>query len=112
MKTTKALKTATIWNCIFCFSCVLSTVCFAIDEYYDVSTLFGIGILAIYGWMVNPFPIISCFRCLKTYLAERKIPLYKQTIGRKWIWIIIWPIITTILWVICSVLFVEFTGGV
>jgi hypothetical protein len=111
-KTLKALKTATIWNCIFCFSCVLSTICFAIDEYYDVSILRGIGIITVYGWMVNPFAIISCFRCLKVYLLERKDPDYKQIIGRKRFWIFIWPIITTVLWLFGGLLFVKFTGGV
>ena len=112
MKTLKALKTATIWNCIFCFSCILSTVCLAIDEYYNASKLFSIGILSVYGWMVNPFAIISCFWCLKAYLSERKDPDYKQIIGRKWVWIFIWPVITTALWLLGGLLFVKFTGGV
>ncbi len=112
MKTLKALKTATIWNCIFCFSCILSTVCFAIDEYYNASLLFSIGFLFVYGWMVNPFAIISCYWCLKAYLSEHKDPDYKQIIGRKWVWIFIWPIITTALWFLGGGLFVKFTGGV
>ena len=112
MKTLKALKTAAIWNCVFCFSWVLSTACLVIDEYYDISFFFSFGIIFIYGWMVNPFPIISCFRCLKVYLKERQNPYYEHVIGRKWIWIFIWPIITTILWIIGGGLFVKFTGGV
>ena len=111
MKTLKAIKTATIWNCIFCFSCVLSTVCLAIAEGYD-SRLFDVGMIAVYGWMVNPFPIISCIRCLTVYLAERKNPMYQQMIGRKWVWIILWPVITTVLWIVSGGLFVKFTGGV
>ena len=112
MKTIKALKAVTIWNCIFCFFWILSILCLAIHEYYDVYILFGIGVIGIYGWMVNPFPIISCYRCHKIYLAERQVPLYKQQVGKKWVWIYIWPIITTVLWIVGGVLFVEFTGGV
>ena len=112
MKTLKALKTVTTWNCIFTVSWILSIASLAIDEYCDVSILFSIGILAIYGWMVNPFAIISCFRCLKIYLAERSNPEYKQVIGRKWVWTWIWPIITTILYILGAGLFVKFTGGV
>ena len=112
MKTLKALKNATIWNCVFCFSWVLSTACLVIDEYYDIRFIFSFGIIFIYGWMVNPFPIISCFRCLKVYLTERKIPINKQLIGRKWVWIFIFLFVTTVLWILGVGLFVKFTGGV
>ena len=112
MKTLKALKTATIWNCVFCFSCVLSIIYFGINDYYDVGVLFRIGDIAVCGWMVNPFAIISCLRCLKVYLAERKNPDYKQKIGKKWVWVLVFPVITTALWILGFLLFVRFTGGV
>ena len=111
-KTLKALKTATIWNCIFCCSCILSTVCFALNHFYGISLFFSIGVLVMYGWIVNPFGIISCFRCLKVYLSEYKTPGSKQIIGRKWIWIFVWPIVTIAFWLIAGGLFIEFTGGV
>lgn len=112
MRTLKELKSVTIWNCIFCFSCILSTVCLVIDEYCEVNKLFNIGMLAVCGWMVNPFAIISCYRCLKVFLMERKNPDHNKIIGRKWVWIFIWPVVTTILWVLGGLLFVNYTGGV
>ena len=112
MQTIKALKAAAVWSCVFCASCILSTVCFAVDECYDVKVLFVIGVITVYGWMVNPFAIISCFRSLKIYLAERKKPDCKQMIGRKWVWIIVFPIITTVFWLLGGLLFIKFTGGV
>ena len=112
MKTLSTLKVAAKHNCVFCFFWIISIACLAIYEYYNVYTLFGIGVIAVYGWMVNPFAIISCFRCFKVYLTERKNPNYKQIIGIKWIWIFLFPIITTFLWLLGGVLFIEFTGGV
>lgn len=112
MKTIKALKTVTIWNCIFCFSCILSVICLAINHYCNTNALSLIGAISVYGWMVNPIPLILCIRCFKLYLKERKDELTKQAIGWKWIWIFVWPIITTILWLLSGGLFVMFTGGV
>lgn len=112
MKTLKKLKTTFILNGIFCFCCIASTICLAINHYCNIYIFFGIGVLLAYGWMVNPFAIISCFRCFAAYLSERKMPECKQLIGRKWVWIIIWPIITTILYLLSAGLFIAFTGGV
>ena len=112
MKTLKALKTATIWNCIFCLSCIISIICFAVNHYYNTNLLSLIGTLFVYGWMVNPIPLILCIRCFKLYLTERKNEKSKQTIGNKWIWIFIWPVITTAFWVLGGGLFVVITGGV
>ena len=111
MKTLKTLKTMNIWNSVFCVSWAISLLCLLIDKYYDI-LLVNIGLITIYGWMTNPFAIISCFQCLIAYLADRKNPTYKQLIGKKWVWIFIWPIITTLLFIIGGGLFVEITGGV
>ena len=112
MKTLKALKAVAIWNCIFCFSCVASTVFLAIHHYFHLDSYLHIGVLFVYGWMVNPFAIISCFRGLKIYLTERTILECKHLIGKKWIWFVVLPIVTTVLWLLVGGLFVEFTGGV
>ena len=112
MKTLKALKTATIWSCIFCLSCIISIICFAINHYHKSNFLSLIGTSFIYGWMVNPIPFILCVRCFKIYLTERKNEIAKQTIGRKWIWIFILPVITTAFFVFGGGLFVLITGGV
>lgn len=55
MKTLNALKAVAIWNCIFCFSCVASTVFLAIHHYFHLDSYLHIGVLFVYGWMVNPF---------------------------------------------------------
>ena len=112
MKTVKALKITSILNGIFCFSCILSIICFAVNHYYKTDLLSLIGALFVYGWMVNPIPLISCILCFVLYLTERKIETVRQTIGRKWIWIFIWPFITTAFWVFGGGLFAVITGGV
>ena len=112
MKTLKALKIASILNSIFCLSCIISIICLAINHYYKTNLLSLIGAIFVYGWMVNPIPLILCIRCFKLYLTERKNEKSKQTIGRKWIWIFIWPVITTAFFVLGCGLFVVITGGV
>ena len=112
MKTLRALKIASILNSIFCLSCVISIICFAVNHYYQTNLLSLIGVLFVYGWMVNPIPLISCVLSFKFYLTERKSEMARQIIGQKWIWIFIWPVITTAFWVIGGGLFVEITGGV
>ena len=112
MKTLRALKIASILNSIFCLSCIISIICFAVNHYYKTNLLSLIGAISAYGWIANPIPLILCIRCFKLYLTERKSEIAIQTIGRKWIWIFIWPIITTAFWVFGGVLFVVITGGV
>ena len=112
MKTLRALKIASILNSIFCLSCIISIICFAVNHYYQTNLLSLIGVLFVYGWMVNPIPLISCILCFILYLTERKVETERQTIGWKWIWILIWPVITTAFWVFGGGLFVIITGGV
>jgi len=111
MKTLKALKISFVLNCIFCIFCILSTLCLVMDRYFDIAILFAIGQLSIFGWLLNPLALISSFWGLKTYLKERKTPEQKKLIGNSWIWACVWPVITTVLWLVCMVLFVQYTGG-
>ena len=112
MKTLKALKITSILNGIFCFFCIASTVCFAINRYFDMREFFSIGTILIYGWIINPVGIVSFIVCLALFLGERKSPEAMQIMGSKWIWLFAWPIITTVLYVIAGGLTVAFTGGV
>ena len=98
MKTLKALKITSVLNGIFCFFCIASTVCFAINRYFDIRAFFSVGRLLVYGWIINPVGIVSFIICFKLFLTERKSPEAKQVIGMKWIWIFVWPIITTVLY--------------
>ena len=117
MKTIKALKITSVLQIIFCIFCIASTVCFAISHYQCIAgdnwrTSFDIANILIYGWVVNPVAPVSFIICLVLFLAERKQPENRQLIGRKWIWIFIWPAITTLFYFAAGILAVVFTGGV
>ena len=112
MKKLKALKITSILNGIFCFCCIASIVFYALNHYYDIYTFFGLGVLLSYGWIINPVGIVSFVLCLSLFLSERKKQEAKQVIGRKWIWIFVWPIITTVFFIISGLLFIKYTGGV
>ena len=111
-KTLKALKITSILNGIFCFFCIASTVCFAINRYFDISQFFSIGNIFTFGWIINPVGIVSFVVCLSLFLSERKNQEAKEVIGRKWVWIFIWLMVTTILYLTAGGLTVAFTGGV
>ena len=112
MKTLRNLKIAFVFNGIFCLSCILSTTCFAVARYFDSRLFFDIGNIFIYGWIINPIGIISFLFCLVPFLRERKAPEDRQAMGKKWIWIFLWPIITTLMYFAAGMLTVAFTGGV
>ena len=117
MKTLRALKITSILQIIFCVFCIASTVCFAISHYQCIAgdnwrIAFNIANVLIYGWIANPVAPISFVVCITFFLIERKQPNNRKLIGRKWIWVFIWPIITTILYLTAGGLTVAFTGGV
>ena len=112
MKTLKALKITCILNGIFCLFCIASTVCFAVNHYLYLRDYFSVGSILVYGWIINPVGIVSSIICLTSFLTERKSQGAKQVIGMKWIWIFIWPIITTIFYITAGGLMVVLTGGV
>lgn len=112
MKTLKALKITSVLQIIFCFFCIASTFCFAISRYCDSRFFFNMGNVLVYGWIINPVAIISFVVCLALFISERKQPETKQHLGKKWIWIFAWPVITTVLYITAGVLQVAFTGGI
>lgn len=112
MKTLKVLKIASILQSIFCFFCIASNICFAITRYFNLRVFFDIGNVLIYGWIANPIAPFSFIICLIVFLVERKSPKDRQLIGKKWIWIFVWPVITTIFYFATILLLVALTGGV
>ena len=113
MKTLKALKITSILQMIFCLLCIASTICFALAHYSaEWRTPFRIANILVYGWLINPVAPISFVICLLLFLVERRQEENRQLIGRKWIWIIAWPIITTLFYFSTLILTIAFTGGV
>lgn len=116
MKTLKALKVTSILNSIFCLCCIISLTCFAIRGYFVLDRFENIiailGTITFSCWMINPIGIVSFCVCIELFLKERKNQEAKQTIGLKWIWIFVWPVITTVFYFVSIYLLVEITGGV
>ena len=112
MKTIKALKITSALQIIFCLFCIAATICFGICRYADSSQAFQIANILTYGWIVNPIGPVSFIICGAFFLIERKQPEHRQLIGKNWVWIIVWPVITTVFYFAASILMVAFTGGV
>lgn len=112
MKTVRALKITSILNGIFCFFCIASTLCFAINRYFDLREFFHIGNTLVYGWMLNPVGIVSFAVCLVLFLKEIKIPEAKQAMGKRWIWMFVWPVVIAVFYVSAIIFLVSLTGGV
>ena len=111
MKTLKALKITSILNSIFCFCCIVSLSCLAISRYCELGTFENI--IAIIGgisslcWIINPVGIVSFIICLILFLEESR-----QLLSKKWIWIFIWPVITTVFYFTSIYLLIGITGSV
>jgi len=112
MKTLKALKITSILQILFCVCCIASVLCFALDDNYKSDLLFGFGMILFVNYIINPIGIVAFIINLIMFFVERKRPENRNLIGKKWVWIFIWPVVTTVLWLASVVLFVQFTGGV
>ena len=88
MKTVKALKITSVLNSIFCLFCIASTICFAVNRYFDLRVFFDIANILVYGWVINPVAIISFVVCLVLFICEHKESEAKQVMGKKWVWIL------------------------
>ena len=112
MKILKALKITSILQIIFCFCCILFSVCLIADAWGQIKLPFFLFAAAGLGWMVNPTPFLSFIVCLALFLGERNAPGARQLIGRKSLWIFLWPIIDIIFYLTAVGFLVEATGGV
>ena len=112
MKTLKLLKITSILQIIFCLLCIASTVCFAIASFCESQLFFEIADALIRFWIINPVAPISFLICLPCFLIERRNPESRAIIGRRWVWIFLWPVITALMYLTAGMLTVAFTGGV
>ena len=114
MKTLKALKITSVLNGIFCLCCILFLACTAINRYGALgeaeNIIAVIGRIFLWGWLINPVGIVSFIVCLTLFAVERKDPVAKQVIGLKWIWIFVWPVITTVFYFVSIGLMVDISG--
>lgn len=112
MKTIKWLKTSIALQSIFAFFCIASSLCFAINRYFDLSIFFTLGNILIYGWIINPIGLISVVVGLIIFFSEKGVEENHKIIGNKWIWFILFFVIDILLYLTAGVLTGAFTGGV
>ena len=112
MKTIKWFKTSIVLQSIFAFFCIASSLCFAINRYFDLRILFTLGNILIYGWIINPIGLISVVVGFVLFFSEKSNNEHRKIIGKKWIWFIVLLVIDILLYVTAGVLTVAFTGGV
>jgi len=114
MKTLKALKITSVLQIIYCFCCIIFIISIKVNHFYSISVIRDIvtfiRVLTTFGWLINPIGIISFIICLLLFLTEHKHKENKQLIGKKWIWIFIWPVITAIFYLISLGELVVFAG--
>ena len=112
MKTLRGLKISSIVNGIFCFFCIVFIICMILSHHFGTKVVAVIYVTATIGWMFNPMPIISFILCRRLYSMERCSPEARQIIGKKYIWIYIWPVISVLFYFAAMRCLVDFTGGV
>lgn len=112
MKTIKWLKTTIVLQSIFAFFCIASSLCFAINRYFDLRVFFSLGNILVYGWLINPIGLISVVVGFIFFFFEKSNDENRKIIGKKWIWFIVFFIIDILLYLTAGMLLVVFTGGV
>lgn len=112
MKTLKALKITSILSVLHCLWSIIFVACLIISWHFNSDIITNIGVISIFGWMINPLPVISASISLTLYWDERHSPEAKQLIGKKYIWIFIWPLITSIFYFIAMGFFLYAARGV
>lgn len=112
MKTLKTLKITSFFQFIYCLYCFVPTIFFIISDNTGNFTYTEIGIFLFCFTIINPTVIVSFCVNISKFLAEFRDPEQKKIIGYKWIWIFIWPVLTTMFFIISGLLFIKYTGGV
>ena len=110
MKTLKTLKITSILNGIFCFFCVAFVICLFINQHDSNNIVKIIGGISGIGWLINPTPLISFILCVGAFSDEHHCPDMRQIIGKKYLWIYIWPVITTLCYFATLGFLIELTG--
>lgn len=112
MKTLKSLKYTSIFQIIYCLYCLIPIFFIVLGKSSGIFTYTEIGTFLFCFVVINPTAIISFIINMSCFLAELKDSDQKKIIGLKWVWIFIWPIITTVFFITSGTIFTLLTGGV
>lgn len=112
MKTLKALRIAAVLNGIYCLCCIAYAICLTLYQHIHSPVIKTIGVITGLGWLLNPSPVIAFVMCRVRYSAERRSPEARQLIGKKYVWIYLWPVIAAACYFAAMGTLIEITGGV
>jgi len=98
--------------CFFLVFSVLSNLGFWFHRLTLNEIFFQIGLLCMYGWMVNPLPLLFSAFGFAHYLSERKNSEVRIAVGRSWLLFPVMMVVSAVVWLVSIILMVEFTGGV
>lgn len=109
MKTLKALKITSIIQIIYCIYCSVIALLLFIGSVAKINLLLLAGTFLFYYTIeVSMFIAPVCFIVnLVIFLKERKCPEERKAIGKKWIWIFIWPIIVSIFFALQAMVLIR-----
>lgn len=109
MKTQKALKITSVIQGIFCAYCLISTLLIIIGTSTGPIILANSMLFLFYSTVeFSIFIMPICFIVnLAILIKERKCPEQRKLLGKKWIWIFIWPIIVIFSFIVLCLPFLR-----
>lgn len=109
MKTLKTLKITSIIQSIYCAYCLISTLLIIIGVSIGPIILANSMLFLFYSTVeFSIFIMPICFIVnLASFINERKCPEQKKYLGKKWIWIFIWPIIVIFCFIVLCLPFLR-----
>ena len=107
MITSTSIKVTSILQIIYCLYCITSTLLIVIGV--NNGPLIIANLMLFLFYTVTAYSIIIAPVCflinLVFFLLECKDPEQKRLIGKKWIWIFVWPVISTVCYMIACLPF-------
>ena len=109
MKTSKALKITSIIQIVFCLYYLLSFLLIVIGTNAGPIFLANIALFLFYFFTCYSIIIVPiCFFVnLPFFIIDCTNPEQKKILGKKWIWIFIWPVLTTAFYILSALPFIR-----
>lgn len=120
----KTIKCMNILNGIYVFVCLISMLGSSMNllQYKAAEhnlmlaniceALFPVGPFGVILATLIPFGPVAWIVGIVHYILNCKKADYQASIGKKWIWLIVWPFLDVCLWMGAVCALVGFTGGV
>lgn len=109
MKTLTSLKITSAVQALYCIYCLLSTLLIIVGVRIGPVILANVMLIIFYSTVeFSIFIMPACFVVnLVFFIIERQYPQQRAILGKKWIWIFVWPVIVTVFFLILIVPFIR-----